>query len=185
MSVVVKQQRRSRLSRGQQAMATAPLLILIFATWLVICPEVLLINALLSLISSEWNVYLRTAVLTAIAIPPAMLWFVPALSKAYLKIRATAHLRSKPAHGPRRTVKHDVALPTPAGDAASTPQRRENPMEQVNARLEGGPFDGAVRDVTGLSLQIEVSDEEGRSATYFETDRRAPGGLPIWTVEVE
>jgi hypothetical protein len=183
MSTAVRQRQRSRLSRGQQAMSTAPLLVLIFATWLIICPEVLLINALLSLIGSEWNVYLRTAVLTAIAVPPAMIWFVPALAQAYLRIRRT--VRPGSASRPGRTDGPGPQSSRPPVPSKTDTEQSENPMEQVNARLEGGPFDGTVRDVTGLALQIDVSDDQGRSATYFETDRRAPGGLPIWTVEVE
>lgn len=57
-------------------------------------------------------------------------------------------------------------------------------MSEFDAHLEGGPFDGRTWDMTGMTLQAELTDEHGTSAIYLETDRFAPDGLPIWTVEV-
>lgn len=53
-----------------------------------------------------------------------------------------------------------------------------------NAVLEGGPFDGQKWDLSGESYQAELTDGDGRTATYFETSRLAPGGLAVWTVEI-
>lgn len=58
-------------------------------------------------------------------------------------------------------------------------------MSEFDARLEGGPFDGRIWDMTGFSLQAELADENGTSAIYLRTDRHDKDGLPIWTVEVD
>jgi hypothetical protein len=58
-------------------------------------------------------------------------------------------------------------------------------MDVTIALLEGGPFDGREWDLTEYVLQAELTDENGRSATYTETSRISPTGLVIWTVEVE
>lgn len=58
-------------------------------------------------------------------------------------------------------------------------------MSESDAHLEGGPLDGRIWDMTGFTFQAELTDENGRTATYFETDRVTPSGLPIWTVDVE
>ncbi len=58
-------------------------------------------------------------------------------------------------------------------------------MEARIALLEGGPFDGRTWDVTVYAFQAELTDDEGRSATYVETSRVSDDGTPIWTVEVE
>jgi hypothetical protein len=58
-------------------------------------------------------------------------------------------------------------------------------METTNAHLEGGPFDGRTWDISGFAIQAELTDENGRYATYFETARISTDGLPIWTVEVD
>ncbi|MFF1876384.1 hypothetical protein [Leifsonia sp. NPDC058230] len=58
-------------------------------------------------------------------------------------------------------------------------------MDVRIALLEGGPFDGREWDLSAYSLQAELTDDNGRSATYVETTRISPTGLVIWTVEVE
>jgi hypothetical protein len=58
-------------------------------------------------------------------------------------------------------------------------------MDVTIALLEGGPFDGREWDLRDYTLQAELTDENGRSATYNETARVSPTGLVIWTVEVE
>lgn len=58
-------------------------------------------------------------------------------------------------------------------------------MDVTIALLEGGPFDGREWDLAAYTLQAELTDENGRSATYNETTRISPTGLVIWTVEVE
>jgi hypothetical protein len=58
-------------------------------------------------------------------------------------------------------------------------------MDATIAQLEGGPFDGRTWDVTEYSLQAELSDDDGRTATYLETARRTDSGLVIWTVDID
>jgi hypothetical protein len=58
-------------------------------------------------------------------------------------------------------------------------------MDARIALLEGGPFDGREWDLAEYSLQAELTDENGRKATYIETARISSTGLVIWTVEVE
>lgn len=79
---------------SKQRATDAPRLVQIIATWVVICPEVIVVNALLSPISSTWNPYLRSAVETAIVIPPAVLWAVPAVLALFGRIQE-AHQRPR------------------------------------------------------------------------------------------
>jgi hypothetical protein len=58
-------------------------------------------------------------------------------------------------------------------------------MSDSDGYLEGGSLDGRIWDMSGYSLQAELTDENGRTVTYFETIRFAPSGLPIWTVDVD
>jgi hypothetical protein len=58
-------------------------------------------------------------------------------------------------------------------------------MDVMIAQLEGGPFDGRTWDVTEYVLQAELTDDDGRMATYLETARRTATGLVIWTVDVD
>ena len=58
-------------------------------------------------------------------------------------------------------------------------------MDARIAQLEGGPFDGRTWDISAFTLQAELTDEDGRTATYLETSRETATGLPIWSVEVE
>ena len=58
-------------------------------------------------------------------------------------------------------------------------------MDARIVQLEGGPFDGRTWDLTEYTYQAELTDDDGRTATYLETARLTPTGLPIWTVEVE
>ncbi len=58
-------------------------------------------------------------------------------------------------------------------------------MDATIAQLEGGPFDGQTWDVTEYAFQAELTDENGRSATYLETRRISPDGLVIWTVDID
>lgn len=58
-------------------------------------------------------------------------------------------------------------------------------MDATIVQLEGGPFDGRTWDVSGYAFQAELTDEDGRMATYLETGRMTTDGHVIWTVEVE
>ncbi|GAA1447432.1 hypothetical protein [Leifsonia poae] len=58
-------------------------------------------------------------------------------------------------------------------------------MDARIAQLEGGPFDGRTWDLTEYAFQAELTDEDGRTAIYIETDRLTANGLPIWSVDVD
>jgi hypothetical protein len=65
-----------------------PLLVRIVVTWLAIFPLVILVGLALAPLVNGWPGIVQTAVLMTVVVPLAVIWVVPALTKAAVRLRA-------------------------------------------------------------------------------------------------